>query len=54
MKSMVVAMIADDSGQGLVEYSIILLLVALVGISAMTLLGNKANNSLGKSGSRLP
>ncbi len=54
MKSMFVAMIEDDSGQGLVEYALILVLVALVAISAMTFLGGKNNNSLSNSATKLP
>jgi len=34
----------DESGQGLVEYALILFLVAIVVIVALTTLGKKANN----------
>jgi pilus assembly protein Flp/PilA len=36
----------DDAGQGLVEYSLIIALVAIVVIAALQLLGTKSNNSL--------
>jgi len=34
----------DESGQGLVEYALILFLVAIVVIVALRTLGNKTNN----------
>jgi pilus assembly protein Flp/PilA len=36
----------DDSGQGLVEYALILFLVAIVVIVALRTLGNQTNNVL--------
>lgn len=54
MKSTFLAMILDDSGQGLVEYALILVLVALVSISALTFLGGKSNNSLNNSANKIP
>jgi pilus assembly protein Flp/PilA len=36
----------DESGQGLVEYALILFLVAIVVIVALRTLGNKTNNVL--------
>jgi pilus assembly protein Flp/PilA len=53
MKTIVAALIVDDSAQGLVEYALILLLVALVAISTLTFFGNKASNSLRTSGNKL-
>jgi pilus assembly protein Flp/PilA len=35
---------SDESGQGLVEYALILFLIAIVVIIALTTLGKKANN----------
>jgi len=43
----------DDAGQGLVEYALILVLVSIVAIVALTLLGQKASNSLSNSASQL-
>ena len=43
----------DDSGQGLVEYALIVALVSLVAIAALQLLGQKANNSLSNAASDL-
>jgi pilus assembly protein Flp/PilA len=43
-----------EKGQGLVEYAIILALIAIVVITVMTVLGNKVNNTLSKVGSALP
>lgn len=37
---------ADDSGQGLVEYALIIALVAIVAIAAMRTLGTKVSNTL--------
>ena len=34
----------DESGQGLVEYALILVLIAIVVIIALTTLGQKTNN----------
>jgi pilus assembly protein Flp/PilA len=36
----------DDSGQGLVEYSLIVALVAIVAIASLQLLGQSASNTL--------
>jgi len=45
--------IYDDSGQGLVEYALIVALVSLVAIAALQLLGQKANNSLSNAATDL-
>jgi len=39
----------DDRGQGLVEYALIIALVALAAIAGMTFLGKKARNSINNS-----
>jgi len=36
----------DDSGQGLVEYSLIIALVSVVAVGALQALGSSANNML--------
>jgi pilus assembly protein Flp/PilA len=43
----------DDSGQGLLEYALIITLVAVVAIAALKSLGNSANNSLTKAANTL-
>jgi pilus assembly protein Flp/PilA len=37
---------ADDSGQGLVEYALIIALISIVAIAAMRTLGSKVSNTL--------
>ena len=44
---------SDDSGQGLVEYALILFLIAIVVIVALTTLGKKTNNVLTNVGKAL-
>lgn len=43
-----------DKGQGLVEYAIILALIAIVVIVIMTVLGNKVNNVFSQISSAIP
>ncbi|HEY0798922.1 MAG TPA: hypothetical protein VGD50_07210 [Candidatus Baltobacteraceae bacterium] len=38
--------LADESGQGLVEYALIIALVSILAIAALQLLGKKASNTL--------
>jgi pilus assembly protein Flp/PilA len=40
------SLLVEDSGQGLVEYALIIALVSLVAIVALQFLGNKSNNTL--------
>jgi Flp pilus assembly pilin Flp len=49
MQSVACALLADESGQALVEYALIIGLIALVTVASMTLFGRKVNNSLGSS-----
>ncbi|GAC1304904.1 MAG: hypothetical protein NVS2B3_05250 [Vulcanimicrobiaceae bacterium] len=46
--------VRDERGQGLVEYALIVALVALVAIAGVTLVGSKANTSVNASASRIP
>ena len=43
-----------EKGQGLVEYAIILALIAIVVIAVMTMLGQKVNNTMSNIGNLLP
>ena len=43
------AMLADESAQGLVEYAIVIALVAMVSLAAIRALGGRAKNSLGSA-----
>jgi pilus assembly protein Flp/PilA len=45
---------SKEKGQGLVEYAIILALIAVVVIAVMTVLGNKVNNTLSVISNALP
>lgn len=46
--------IMQEKGQGLVEYAIIIALIAIVVIAVMTLLGKKVNNTFSQITSMLP
>jgi pilus assembly protein Flp/PilA len=50
---MVQAFLRDDSGQGLVEYALIIALVSIAALIALKALGNKANNTLSNAASSL-
>jgi pilus assembly protein Flp/PilA len=43
---MLAQFLRDDSGQGLVEYALIIALVSIVAVAALTRLGIGANNSM--------
>ncbi len=47
------AFITDESGQGLVEYALIIALVSIVAIAALRTLGHKASNTLNNAASQL-
>jgi Flp pilus assembly pilin Flp len=49
MQPVAYALLADENGQGLVEYSLVLALVALAALASMTYFGRKVNNNLGSS-----
>ena len=48
------AFIRDDSGQGLVEYALIIALVSIVAIGVIAIFGKKAFNSLNNSANSIP
>ena len=43
-----------EKGQGLVEYAIILALIAIVVVAVMTYMGKKVNNTFSNIGNLLP
>jgi Flp pilus assembly pilin Flp len=45
--------VLDDAGQGLVEYSLVIALVALIAIAALRTLGRKASNTLNNAATNL-
>ena len=46
--------VPKEKGQGLVEYAIIIALIAIVVIAAMTYMGKKVNNTFSNIGNLLP
>jgi pilus assembly protein Flp/PilA len=49
-----VALLDDDSGAGVLEYGVILALVAMVVIAALLMIGNNSNSSLNHSANSFP
>ncbi len=47
-------MLSDESGQGLLEYALIIAFVALVAVGVMTTFGTKTVNSLNNSAAEVP
>ena len=45
--------LADDSGQGLVEYALIIALISIVAIAALRSLGEKSSNTLSNVAGKL-
>jgi pilus assembly protein Flp/PilA len=43
----------DDAGQGLVEYALIIALVAIVALAALDVVGKKASNTLSNAAGKL-
>ena len=48
------ALLRDDRGQGLVEYAIIIALVAIAAMAALRFFGGAAVNSLNSSANKMP
>jgi Flp pilus assembly pilin Flp len=46
--------LCDDRGQGLVEYALILALIAIAAVTALSVLGKRNNNSLSNSENQMP
>lgn len=44
----------EESGQGMVEYGLILALVAIIAIGALKIVGDKVNGTFTKVGESLP
>lgn len=53
MMELVKNLFVDEEGQGLVEYALILVLIAIVVIAALTFLGNKVNDTFQNIGKKL-
>ena len=53
MLSSFFSMLRDDEGATLVEYSLVVALIAIVCITAVTTLGNKVNNKLNNAANQL-
>ncbi len=49
MPTVAYALLTDENGQGLVEYALIVGLVALVAVSSLALFGRRLNNSFNNS-----
>jgi Flp pilus assembly pilin Flp len=47
------SMLRDESGQSLVEYTLIIALIAILSLTALRSIGNAANNSLTNDGNQL-
>jgi pilus assembly protein Flp/PilA len=47
------ALLRDEDGQGLVEYALIIALVAIVAIVGLQLLGSKTTNTLSNAGNAM-
>ena len=50
---MITRFIAEEEGQTLVEYGLLISLIALVVIAVLTLLGNKIKNTFNAAGNQL-
>jgi pilus assembly protein Flp/PilA len=46
--------IADDEGASLVEYALLVALIAIVAIAAIVLLGQRVSTTLNSAGQQLP
>jgi pilus assembly protein Flp/PilA len=49
-----VSLLLDESGAGVLEYGVVLALVAMVVVAAMLMIGNNSNSSLNHSASSFP
>lgn len=54
MKKMINILLNEESGQGLVEYGLILALIALVVITLLKTVGSKLNNTFNSVQNALP
>jgi pilus assembly protein Flp/PilA len=52
-KTMLKRLIAEEEGQTLVEYGLLISLIALVVIAVLTLMGNKIKNTFNAAGNQL-
>jgi Flp pilus assembly pilin Flp len=54
LKTSLYSLCIDDTGQGLVEYALIISFIALIAFGAMVYLGKKDVNSLSNSANQIP
>lgn len=53
MKNFIKRLHKDESGQGMAEYAIILVVIALVAIAGFGILGNRINDKVEEAGDAL-
>jgi pilus assembly protein Flp/PilA len=53
MREILIALHRDESGQDLIEYSLLVALIALAAVAGMSTLANNISNAFSKIGSRL-
>jgi pilus assembly protein Flp/PilA len=53
MRNLVMRLWREDEGQDLVEYALLVVLVALAAVAAMSTLANSIGSAFGNAGSRL-
>ena len=53
MQSRLMGVLRDEEGQGLAEYSLILVFIAVIAIGALTFLGNDITSILSEVGEKL-
>lgn len=53
MLANIAALLRDDEGQGLVEYALIIALIAVVAIAALRVIGTRASTKLSAAGAAL-
>jgi pilus assembly protein Flp/PilA len=54
MMNRIVEMFKEEEGATMVEYALMLALIAIVAVGAITTIGGKANNTFTSAGTKLP